>query len=63
MNERIKNENISGVLLGKVGHGKELGIQVEIDHNSRLSNFPEKLDYHDFVVMLDILIEIIGFIL
>ena len=57
LNERIKNENVSGLLLGKIGHGKELGVQVEIDRNSRLLSFPEKLDHHDFVVMLGNLIE------
>ncbi len=56
LNERIKNDNLSGLLLSKVGHGKELGITVEIDRNSRLTHFPEGLDHHDFVIILGNLI-------
>lgn len=57
LNERIKDENVSGLLLGKIGHGKELGIKVEIDSNSKLTDFPPGLDHHDFVIMLGNLIE------
>lgn len=57
LNERIKDENVSGLMLSKVGHGKELGITVEIDCNSRLERFPDGLDHHDFVIILGNLIE------
>ncbi|TQE91766.1 sensor histidine kinase [Ureibacillus terrenus] len=57
LNERICNENISGLLLGKIIRGKELGITVTIDKETHFTNFPEKLDYHDFVVLLGNLIE------
>jgi len=57
LNERIYNENISGLLLGKIIRGQELGIRVTIDKESRFTRFPEKLDYHDFVVLLGNLIE------
>lgn len=57
LNECFHNENISGLLLSKVGYGKELGIQVEIDQNSHFKRFPPLLDHHDFVVLLGNLIE------
>ncbi|WP_204519142.1 ATP-binding protein [Brevibacillus fulvus] len=50
-------DNISGLLLSKVGRGKELGITVTIDPNSRLTRFPPYLDEHDFVLLLGNLIE------
>ncbi|WP_253896170.1 sensor histidine kinase [Solibacillus sp. R5-41] len=57
LNERIYNENISGLLLSKISRGKELGIQVLIDEESKLTRFPEYLDHHDFVVLFGNLIE------
>lgn len=57
LNERIYNENISGLLLSKISRGKELGIGVIIDKESKLTKFPEKLDHHDFVVLFGNLIE------
>ncbi|WP_431027292.1 ATP-binding protein [Lysinibacillus sp. LZ02] len=57
LNERFHNENISGLLLSKIGRGKELGITVEIDEESYFKRFPPHLDYHDFVVLFGNLIE------
>lgn len=57
LNERIKNENISGLLLSKISRGNELGIQVVLDEESQLTRFPEQLDYHDFVLLFGNLIE------
>ncbi|WP_413362848.1 ATP-binding protein [Lysinibacillus sp. 3P01SB] len=57
LNERFKNENLSGLLLSKVGRGKELGITVEIDQESHFTRFPKFLDQHDFVVLFGNLIE------
>lgn len=57
LNERIKDESLAGLLLSKVGRGKELGIQVVIDSESRFEEFPEQLDQHDFVIILGNLIE------
>ena len=57
LNERFKNENVSGLLLSKVGRGKELGITVEIDKESQFTRFPKFLDQHDFVVLFGNLIE------
>lgn len=55
--ERIKNGNIAGLLLSKINHGKELGIQVDIDMNSQLLYLPEQLDFNDFVILIGNLIE------
>ncbi|MFJ8260768.1 ATP-binding protein [Rummeliibacillus sp. NPDC094406] len=57
LNDRIKNQNISGLLLSKINHGKELGIDVEIDMNSQLTYLPDQLDFNDFVVIIGNLIE------
>lgn len=57
LHERIQNQNLAGLLLSKVNHGKELGILVEIDAQSSLDYLPKALDFHDFVVLLGNLIE------
>lgn len=57
LNERIYNENISGLLLSKISRGNELGIEVKIDEESQLTRFPELLDHHDFVLLFGNLIE------
>lgn len=57
LNERIYNENISGLLLSKISRGNELGIRVIIDQESKLTTFPDYLDHHDFVILLGNLIE------
>ncbi|MFJ7184081.1 ATP-binding protein [Lysinibacillus xylanilyticus] len=57
LNERIKNENISGLLLSKISYAKEQGILLEIDRESRLKTFPNNLDHHDFVILFGNLIE------
>lgn len=57
LNERIYNENISGLLLSKISRGNELGIHVKIDEKSQLTRFPELLDHHDFVLLFGNLIE------
>lgn len=56
-NERIYNENLSGLLFSKISRGNELGIQVVIDEESKLTQFPERLDHHDFVILFGNLIE------
>lgn len=57
LNERIANENISGLLLSKMTRGKELGIEIIIDEESKLTTFPPQLDHHDFVKLFGNLIE------
>lgn len=54
---RIADENVSGLLLGKVSRGRELGIRVTIDRMSHLERFPPYMDHHSFVLILGNLIE------
>ncbi|PLS14955.1 histidine kinase [Bacillus sp. M6-12] len=57
LSKHIHHESLAGLLLSKVARGKELGIELIIDKNSRLERFPEDLDHHDFVLILGNLIE------
>ncbi|WP_078381467.1 ATP-binding protein [Sutcliffiella halmapala] len=57
LNEIIKDDAVAGLLLSKVRRGKELDIEVQIDKNSNLEEFPSGLDHHDFVLLLGNLIE------
>ncbi|SDT04496.1 two-component system, CitB family, sensor histidine kinase DctS [Paenibacillaceae bacterium GAS479] len=54
---RFSDDSLTGLLLGKISRGRELGIDVQIDPHSRLQRFPDNLDHHDFVVLLGNLIE------
>jgi two-component system sensor histidine kinase DctS len=57
LTKNIRDDNVAGLLLGKVSRGKELGIRVAIDKRSRLERFPEMMDHHDFVLLLGNIIE------
>lgn len=57
LSAKIADESISGLLLGKVSRGRELGIRVVIDRRSHLERFPPYMDHHDFVLILGNLIE------
>jgi two-component system sensor histidine kinase DctS len=57
LSRNIMNENVAGLLLGKIARGKELGIEVQIDRQSSLKEFPRHLDQHDVVVLVGNLIE------
>ncbi|PLR67610.1 ATP-binding protein [Bacillus sp. UMB0893] len=57
LSKNIHDESIAGLLLSKIRRGKELGITVDIDRNSKFLTFPKKLDHHDFVLILGNLIE------
>ncbi|WP_075035630.1 ATP-binding protein [Halobacillus dabanensis] len=54
---KFKDYSLSGLLLSKVSRGRELGIEVAIDEQSRLEEYPPLLDEHDFVLILGNLIE------
>ncbi|USG64507.1 sensor histidine kinase [Brevibacillus ruminantium] len=54
---RISDDSVTGLLMGKVSRGKELGIRVVIDRRSHLESFPPYLDHHNFVLILGNLIE------
>ncbi|MFC7062391.1 ATP-binding protein [Halobacillus seohaensis] len=55
--KNLKDYSLSGLLLSKVSRGKELGIEMEIDKQSELLDYPPLLDQHDFVLVLGNLIE------
>lgn len=57
LNQRIQNQNIAGLVLSKINRGKELGIDVMMDEHSTLERLPEKLDFHDFIVVFGNLVE------
>ncbi|ULL14108.1 sensor histidine kinase [Paenibacillus sp. H1-7] len=57
LSQRFKNDSLTGLLLGKISRGQELGITVEIDRQSHLEQFPARLDHHDFVVLIGNLLE------
>ncbi|QYR20899.1 sensor histidine kinase [Paenibacillus sp. sptzw28] len=57
LQEKIEDDGVAGLLLGKISRGKELGIHVRIDPHSQLRRFPPMLDRHDFVLLLGNLIE------
>lgn len=53
----IQDYQISGLLLGKVIRGRELGIELAIDRESWLTAIPSPLDNSDLVLILGNLIE------
>ncbi|RAU00041.1 sensor histidine kinase [Bacillus altitudinis] len=53
----IQHDAVAGLLMSKIRRGKELGIKVEVDENSSLRDFPERLDQHDMTKLLGNLIE------
>ncbi|QHS23192.1 sensor histidine kinase [Virgibacillus sp. MSP4-1] len=57
LGRRIKDYSIAGLLIGKVGRGKELDISVSISEECQLNEYPPLLDQHDFVLILGNLIE------
>ncbi|MCS7460725.1 sensor histidine kinase [Paenibacillus doosanensis] len=57
LSERFKDDSLTGLLLGKISRGSELGIAVAIDRQSHLERFPDRLDHHDIVVLVGNLIE------
>lgn len=57
LQQRIQDQTIVGLLLSKVNRGKELGIVVEIDENSKLHHLPSSIRFHDFVTILGNLVE------
>ncbi|MBP1962923.1 two-component system sensor histidine kinase DctS [Paenibacillus aceris] len=57
VSSKIADENVAGLLIGKISRGKELGIEVRLDRGSRMMRFPKHLDHHDVVVILGNLIE------
>lgn len=57
LSSRLHDLHITGLLLAKVNRGYELGVDVMIDQNSRLSQLPNALDQHDLVAVVGNLME------
>jgi two-component system, CitB family, sensor histidine kinase DctS len=57
LTRQIKLDSLTGLLLGKIRRGNEMGIEVKIDPDSYLESLPPLLDEHDFVIILGNLIE------
>lgn len=55
--KRIHSDSLTGLLLGKISRGKELGIEVKLDEQSWLQRLPDALDNHDMVVVMGNLLE------
>lgn len=53
----IKDYRVSGLILGKVTRARELAIDLQIDRQSRLDEFPPPLTAGDLVVILGNLLE------
>jgi two-component system sensor histidine kinase DctS len=57
LKNHIHDDNVMGLLFGKISRGKELGYVVKIDPHSRFVDFPEGITNHDLVVILGNLID------
>ncbi len=57
LQRHFDDDGVAGLLLGKISRGKELGIDIRIDPDSRMNQFPRLIDRHDFVLLLGNLIE------
>ncbi|TCS80596.1 ATP-binding protein [Tepidibacillus fermentans] len=55
--ERIKDTSISGLILGKISHAKELGVDLIVDRQSYLSHLPSFLSTHDIILIIGNLLE------
>ncbi|MED4163770.1 sensor histidine kinase, partial [Halalkalibacterium halodurans] len=55
--QKIHNDSLAGLLLGKVSRGKELGVQVIIEKDSEFIDHPEGVTTHDLVVIVGNLID------
>jgi two-component system sensor histidine kinase DctS len=57
LSSRIQDDEIAGLLLAKINRGRELGVDVMVDRDSRLARFPASLDQHDLVAVIGNLVE------
>ncbi|WP_164553408.1 ATP-binding protein [Brevibacillus marinus] len=55
--ERIKNYSISGLILGKISHAKEQGVELELDSDSHLPVLPANIKEADVLMVLGNLLE------
>jgi two-component system sensor histidine kinase DctS len=57
LQKKIHDDNVAGLLLGKISRGKELNYQVKINPESCFEEYPEGITNHDLVVILGNLID------
>jgi len=55
--KNIKSASISGLILGKLSHARELGIHLNIDRSSFLPKLPSNIRINDLVVIIGNLLE------
>jgi two-component system sensor histidine kinase DctS len=55
--QQIHDDNIAGLLLGKLSRAKELGLTLRIEEGSEFIQFPEGVTNHDLVVIIGNLID------
>ena len=55
--QRIHDDSIVGLLLGKISRAKELGITLQIEQSSTFLNYPDGVTNHNLVVILGNLID------
>ncbi len=55
--KNIKSASISGLILGKLSHARELGIHLNIDRTSFLPKLPSNIRINDLVVIIGNLLE------
>jgi len=53
----IKNTSISGLILGKISHAKEVGVELIVDRGSYLSKLPNSVSIHDIILIIGNLLE------
>lgn len=54
---KIHDDSIQGLILGKVSRGRELGVNVRLNRDTYFMNYPEGITIHDIVVILGNLID------
>lgn len=55
--QRIHDDSIVGLLLGKISRAKELGISLQVEQSSIFLNYPDGVTNHNLVVILGNLID------
>lgn len=57
LTKNVKDYGVAGLLLGKLGRARELGIDFQVDRQTRLERVPGQLDSSGLVVVLGNLLE------
>ncbi|BCJ86404.1 ATP-binding protein [Effusibacillus dendaii] len=57
LTERIKDFSVSGLIMGKISHAKEQGVDLLLDKRSSLTTIPANLEKSDLLMLLGNLLE------